>query len=169
LVALNDGRTVTVSNRLVTLTATAQRIDGVDFWYGEQVPTEVTTIQGTLTGGTLNVPESSVVAPLPPPPPQEPPISQLPQIPQTPNVVENLATPIVSRPLPQVPSQPAAAPATPTSITQFAIAFANNLNLGGEPNEFVNQSTNSNQTQEISEVNISSLACSRVHAGLCAR
>lgn len=137
-IALNDGRTLAVSNRLVRLTGTAQVTTAApDTLY--QFPAVYTTprsLTGTFTGGSISVPEPIVVAPQPPAP-----------------LVEALPPAVVVPP-----------PARPQELV---FGFAQTLNLTTEiipfPEVTAEGQTNSVSEQELAEINASAIAYSRVH------
>lgn len=172
-VTLNDGQVATVSDRMVTLTGTATRGTGADFWYGEDVPATATTIQGTITGGSISVPQTAVN--LPTVPPVEPPVVPPVEPPVVPPTQPSTPTQPVQPTQPQPPAATQPTPTQPTPIADsapkttptFELGFAEGLNLGGEPAEFTKDVNLSGaRTQPIPEVEISSLQISRIHPGL---
>ncbi|MDX2242456.1 MAG: hypothetical protein NW224_17355 [Leptolyngbyaceae cyanobacterium bins.302] len=150
-VALNGGGSVTVSDRLVTLEATAALTGGNpggggNYYFNMRPPATATTITGTLTGGSISVPESAVTLPSPPVQPQ--PIVTRPE-------------PVVAPPAPQLDPQP--------RQQEFALGFATSLNLGGEPEEYlrvVELEPVSVAPVELPEVEQSPLTYSRIHPGV---
>ncbi|MDX2242457.1 MAG: hypothetical protein NW224_17360 [Leptolyngbyaceae cyanobacterium bins.302] len=144
-VALNDGKTASVANRLVHLQATTQVVTLPPGQYiqGARLLATPVTIQGTITGGSISVPESAVT--MPPAPVQPQPVVTLP-------------TPVVVQPVPQPTPQP--------KQQEFALGFATNLNLGGEPEEYlrvVELEPVPVAPEDLPEVEQSSLAYSRLH------
>jgi len=164
-VDLNDGRTATVTDQLVTLKANGQIVAGNNFWYGEQLPGAATTIQGTISGGTINVPETAVALPQPPqleqpqPPTQVVPPSQsgrgltLGQFVQSVLNETQEADAIGTRPIPN--------PAI--TLSQFDLSLANGLTLGEEQNEFSNEEQQSTSVADLPDVDRYSLEFSSIH------
>lgn len=155
-VALNDGRTATVTNQLLALTANTQLASGYpggDYVFNARVLTETATIQGTITGGSISVPDAAVaVRPLPMQP------SVLPPQPVTPE-------------MPLSPTRPAPVTVTPQPTSQPEVEFtlAQQVNLGGEPIEFLKLVEDEVSPIAPPEVEVSSLEVSRIHPGLRAQ
>lgn len=182
-VNLNDGRTATITNRLVNLDVTARQINGADFWYNEQLPAVATTIQGMIVGGSISVPQSAVTsspAPVQPPAPVEPPAPVQPPAPG------QSCGPAAKQPVtPAAPPPPAAPPAVapppvvlppvaPPKKLELTLGFANNVMLR-EPHEFINPEQAGGQgnqrvdADDLPEVERSALEFSRIHPGLHGR
>jgi hypothetical protein len=162
-VTLDNGNVATVDNRVVGFTGTAVRTNGADFWYGEQVPTTPTTVQVTITGGSINVPQAAVSVPAPPNQ------SALPTPPTT-----QLIQPPTSNSAVTVVQPNAAISATSTSRPAVAISpqtivsfnFANNVSVVDQSAELLRQLTPASSNQEASEAEGSPLNVSRIHPGL---
>jgi len=141
-IALNDGRTLAVRERLVRLTGTAQVTSAApnNNYQFPAVYSEPVTLTGTFTGGSISVPEPVVVTPKPPTPP------------------------IITPPEPPQPTVTTPPPARPQELT---FGFAQTLNLSTEiiplPEVTPDPSTNSVSEQELAEINASAIAYSRVN------
>lgn len=139
-IALSDGRTATVTNRLVHLQASTQvvTLPPGNYIQGAQLLTSPVTIQGTITGGSISVPETAVT-PLPAP----------------------------AQPTVQPPEQvPTARTAPQPKPQEYALGFAQTINLGGDPDVSLRGLELDEvpvQPQELPEVEQSSLAFSRLH------
>lgn len=162
-VSLTNGNVATVDNRLVTLTGTAAVTAGTGFWYGEQLPTAASTVQVTITGGSISVPQSAVSVPGQPTQPTQP-IQPTPVLPPTteanPVVLSNspITSTTVSRPVPS---------AAPLPSTSVSFAFAEEVNFVDQSDDLLRQLAPTSQPQELpEEEEISPLAISRIHSGL---
>jgi hypothetical protein len=71
-ITLNTGTVTTINNGLVALTGTATLTNGTGFWYGEQIPETPATVQVTITGGSINVPQSAAALSAQPTQPTQP-------------------------------------------------------------------------------------------------
>lgn len=176
-IALTNGDVATVDNRLVTLTGTALRTNGADFWYGEQIPGTTTNIEVTVTGGSINVPQAAIGLPTSPTQPNQPtqpsqptqpPQSNQPMQPPTSNSVVNAVAPsnpvnlevLTSRPTPTVVSP---------SQTTVSFNFADDIRVVDQSDDLLRQLALPSQPQAISEADGSPLAISRIHPGLQAK
>lgn len=157
-VNLPDGRVATLDNLPVSLTATARVTAGQSPYIQPDVYNAPITIEGTLTGGTISVPESAFVVPTSPSQPPTPATSQITPAsgnsqPSTTQVAA--ATVSSNRPAPVLESTQ-----TQTSIQ---LGFTSELELGGEIGEFVNEKQQTGYVETIPDVDRSSLEYSRIH------
>ena len=115
---------------------------------GASLLTAPVTIAGTITGGSISVPQSAVAfPPVPVQPPVQPPVVQLPVV----------QPPVVQPPVVQSPKQ------------EFVLGFAQTVNLGGEPTEYlklVEVEQVPVYPEDLPEVEASPLAYSRIHPGV---
>lgn len=184
-ITLNNGTVTTINNGLVALTGTATLTNGPGFWYGEQIPETPATVQVTITGGSINVPQATAAAPNQPtqppqlqpeqpiqsPPPIQPsqPI-QSPQLTQAPTSNSVVSTGVQSN---VAVSEVASSRPTPTvTVSSPAIvsfAFASNVSLVDQSDDLLRQLAPASQPQNISEAEGSPLDISRIHPGLHAK
>lgn len=154
-IALDDGRTFTLSDRFAVLEGTAQVTSPApnNVYQFPAIYTTPITLTGTFTGGVVNVPEPEVVLPTPPSDPVIP----------TP---EQPTDPVVLPPTDPVVLPPTDPVVLPPFTPQFAVGFDETLNLGGDPNEFIDQEEARSLPRTIPVVERSSLEFSRIHPGL---
>lgn len=163
-IALNDGRTATLTHQFVAVTGIVKRTTGADFKFNQTLHNGTTTLTGTFTGGSIRVPESAVAFPAPPAPPVQP-------VQPAPPALLVSVTP--AAPLVTEPGQTAAI-ASAATITlaprspqfSFAPRVAQSLNLGGDPEEFlriVELVQPAVLPENLPEVEQSPLAYSRLH------
>ena len=177
-VALNDGRTAIVSNQLVSLTANTQVASGFpaggEYWFNATMLQGPAVITGTITGGSISVPQSAVAFP---PVPVQPPVVQ-PHVVQPPVVQPPVVQPPVVQPpvvQPPVVQPPVVQPPVVQSPVvqppkqEFVLGFAQTVNLGGEPTEYlklVEVERVPVYPEDLPEVEASPLAYSRIHPGV---
>lgn len=186
-VILNNGNVATVNNRLVTLTGTASLTSGAEFWYGEQVPAIASTVQVTITGGSINVPQSAIGAAPPPAEPVQPtqPIQPIQPI----QPAQPIQSPQSTQPTQPPPSnsevngvvsaviqsnsvitEALTTRPTPTATVSprstVSLNFATNVSFVDQPANLLQQLAPTAEPQEISEVEGSPLNVSRIHPGL---
>ncbi|MBF2027241.1 MAG: hypothetical protein IGS48_10800 [Oscillatoriales cyanobacterium C42_A2020_001] len=165
-VALSDGSVATVSDRIVTLTATGRLTQGASIWYGEEIPSLPTIFEASITSGSLSVPASAVALPTASTPPVQPPLAGEPPTPPitppSPPTAVIRPEPVLVNTQPQPQTTPISLTPTPTQ-PELQLGFATSVNLGGEPNEFTTTRSEPVVAVEISEVDRSSLESSRIH------
>ncbi len=160
-IALSDGRTATVTNRLVTLQGTAKRTSpGENYLFHVAMRDQPSTLTGQFTGGAISIPAADLVAP--PIAVPQPPIAPLRPEP----VVRAGAEPVAT--LPPAIAPPMAPPVFPGP--EIALQFAVNVNLGDEAAALRQQwiPTPTLRDRRTEDEDASPLHISRVHGGLSA-
>lgn len=161
-IALSDGRTATLTNRLVTLQGTVKRTSpDQNYVFHVAMRNQASTLAGQFTGGAISIPEADLVAP-PPTPPQPP-------------IAPGRPEPVV-RPEPNVPLvavaptaiAPSPAPAIRPPEPAVSLQFAANVNLNREAAGLQEWFGTLNNTRDraTEEEEASPLNVSRIHSSL---